>query len=349
MDLRDEITRRMWRFHYEGGGDICRIMQLVRDGLIVNFDARNEKSWAIRHGKFVFINEHGIVSSRFDVVTETSGRIQLVGPHLLGDRRFNVVLTSYLAYNPSLPDQASCHIRVELGRSAKSLVITLNSRGFCYNGDTRQTNLEMTGFGPSLGLDTIHIAEHEGRCAWYADKIEYLTKTLAPLFAGYQQLFFIGMSSGGYGAILLAERLAGSVTAQCISISINPQTTLLKKHYEEIAKRFPPRLLPLGIADDALLACVKEHLHLPDIISSGPGLVSHNIFFDSGNGAECYYAALLEGVRGCHMIGIPLGLTHPQGIGRIYEMNMPHQIAKDAIMALEINVQEQLNQQDERH
>ncbi len=333
MDLRYEVIRRVWRFHYLDGKDVWWLMQLAPNGTILNYDHPNERNWTIDAGDVCLLNESGEVSSRFDVVTEKDCRIQLVGQHILSDPPVKVALTGYHPYTTNLPSRLCCHVRSEIGRPSDVLVVALNGRGYCFDGNIKHTQFEITGFGPSLDADTVHIAEHEKRCAWYADKADHVAERIRAISTGYRHVLFIGLSSGGYGAILLAEKLAESIIPQCTSIAINPQTSLLAEHLESVAQKTPARLQPPTISEEARQNCVEEYLHLPSLVSSGPGAAKHNIFFDSENPAESYHASLLEDLPTCRLIGLPLGLGHALGSAHIYQTALPKKLAQEIIAA----------------
>ena len=64
MDLQTEIIRRVWSFEFFEGRSICWLIQLAANGAVLNYDHRNERSWAIDDGNLINAVPHVQVQHR---------------------------------------------------------------------------------------------------------------------------------------------------------------------------------------------------------------------------------------------------------------------------------------------
>jgi hypothetical protein len=323
MDLEREIARRVWRFGRTDGTQLHWLIQLAPGGKVVNLDQSSDAAWAVHAGNLIFLDESGVVTTIFDTVTEHEGRLQLVGRLLRqSPQDARCTLTSWRPFDPTLPLTASFHARTDIS-GGPLLVVTLNGRGRCFHGDWRHTDFEMTGLAPSLGADALMLAEAEQRCAWYADKADAVLEEIrAALRPRHRAVAAVGTSAGGYGAVLLAERLAAArPDLKVLSVAINAPTSLLKADLETVWRDVPRRFIPPWIAPDAFGYCLPRDHDLR--LSAEAGLARHFFFFDSGNPAEQFFAERMRDVPNCTLLGFQLNLAHAEGAGALYHSGEP--------------------------
>ena len=323
MDLEREIARRVWNFGRADGHEFRWLVQLAPGGKIVNHSHPNEAAWAINDGTLVFLNEANEVTTVFDTASQHEGRLRLEGRFFQAGNEYPLhTLTSWRPFDPSLALANAFHARSEHS-GGSTLVVTLNGRGRCFDGDWRRTEFEMAGLAPSLGADALLVLEAEQRCAWYADKADaVLEEVRSALRPRHHAVALVGMSAGGYGAVLVAERLAAARPDLTVSsVAINATTSLTRSDQETVWRDVPSRFIPPWISPDALAHCLPRDQDLR--VCAQAGLARHFFFFDSGNPAERFYSERMHDNLNCTLIGIELDMAHAEGCAALYRSGEP--------------------------
>jgi hypothetical protein len=334
MDLRHEIERRAWRFRRSDGTILAWLMQFAPDGSSVMHDHPNEARWIVDDDALLFHHEDGRVSTRFAVDREDDGRLHLAGRFLLDDTGTIHELVGRPPFDPSVPRLASCRIRTDLYRDTRALLVTLNGGGGCFSADQQRVGYELSGLAASLGADCIQVAEREDSCAAYADKTGTILDVIEGLLCRrYRTIVFAGFSSGGFGAILLAELFGARHPGHRIaSVAVNAPTSLRPAHLDHLWKHVPARYLPPWVTPRARAVIPSEFLDPASLSRShGHHGASHHLVYDRGNPAEAYYADILSGAFRSRLSGVDLGLTHGAGITALLGLGLHERIASDVI------------------
>ncbi len=334
--LQAEILRRVWRFHRSDNSELCWLLQLAPNGLIINYNCRNEARWSFDGNDLLFLDEDGRASTKFIFNEVSDDHIFMTGQYLFAPDEPPIhALTSWRAFNPLLAPRYGFHLSSNL-TGQRRLIITLNGRSRCFDGTAKHTEFEMQGLAKRVGADTVSVAERDSRVCWYGDKFELIAAHIAKFADGYESVAVVGLSAGGFGAILVAEALATHLRrTRVVSIAVNAQTSLLEQDTVPIYE-MPRRFIPPVIAPDAREA-VPSHVHsAAQFIASRSGSpATHTIVFDSGNPAETHFASLLANTPRCQLVGHYIRSEHAQSCDMLYRSGVVARAVADSLDRLE--------------
>lgn len=307
------ILDGVWRLKDTSGNTLQQSLRFHSDGDIDGSSHPNESFWKI-DGDLLYIFDNNMQPvSVFDEFFELgNGFYQFLGSFSgsQGNRK-NIILESLSDKNKvSLSEFA---VEAKLGKKTQKLLVQINSVATVYDGNNHKR--EFNYLTNLAGIDIVRISQSLP-LYWYCNILNELEHIISGyIHMGYDQVFILGSSAGGYASLMLAEKLASRFTqTEFTTFTINPQTTLEKNVIDEILIKYDGYFIHQDIIDHSLLArrqdastSVSEFLKVPK------SNINHQISYDSLNPVEVHYCNLLKSSSRVYMHEYNLGVSHGQG------------------------------------
>ncbi len=335
MITAEELIERSWRFSRSTGEVIAADLRFEQDGSFSG-DMIGETGWAIENGALVLSLGDGTVTNRFDRRHLVSGNLtRLCGKFVMAPGQ-----SIYHFLDPSAAQapmrESRFNVSMSLSGESDTVLVIFNSAGRPSEGP--YTRWEFFDLPIALGLDHVRIAEVRSPTVYYTDKLLRLQSMLHAIIAGtYRRVVLIGMSSGAYASLLLAERLCRILPDTSFrTFVINPQTAHSQRHRDFITQHVPYGLAAELLTDQAVGMAGRAEIDL-EIAVLGDSCHRHNVrhtmFYDSENMAEAYYVSLVAGLPGFETRPVPLGLSHVEGTIEIFNRNLVQDAVSDYVLA----------------
>ena len=328
----DLLLRQSWRFGRSDGSIIQPCLTFLPDGSLRPSGAA-EARWAIKDGVMVLYTETGEESTRFARTHRTvGGGCRMTGRFLLNIDAFSYHFLDSLDTEPPLKE-SRLNLSMSLTRESDVLLVTFNSAGRPVEGP--DTHWEFYRLPDEFGLDSIRIAEARSPAMFYLDKTRLLRGIIGSAVAqGYKQVVSVGISSGGYIAMLMAELMCGDhPDVDFFTFVINPQAAHAESHRHFVTRYTRFGWTPLLLTDQAMSLRDVEATDLAVLMTTKQkwrGNVHHAVYYDAGNLAEAYHASLIGSQPGVSLYPQELEMPHHLGAAAIYEKRLVH----DAVGAL---------------
>ena len=303
-----ELLPPLWRITGEDGQALARSLRFLSDGRLLGAADERLARWELSEGKLLVAPAAGEASCTFDRRELRRRRDTMLGVSVLSNGE--------VALSADLDDLLSVG---SLARPSGPLLVAFNSNEHPFDGHG-YPDWEFEDCVTRTNSDFVMFAERDDPPFWFLNKTARVLTRLRQLPAsGYQELVFVGQSSGGFAAILFAELLSYEFPACRIrSITVNPQTTHGSEHEQSIRAAAAPEMLPRFVEPDTLMqkdcgvADIRELVRMSK--RKRGHLVEHRVLYDDGNAAEAYQAHPIDDLDGFHLQPVTLGLPHAQGI-----------------------------------
>ncbi len=300
----------------------------IFEGRIAGYGDRNERFWELGAGGLTLLDADMRPTSRLDHVGLVGGEPAITGPHLLagGGMHRLLALPQRLAW-PA--DVLPLRILPRLSDPRRPLLVLFNSLGnpLQRDGFVRWEYRRATA-DPSV--DFLRLAETAQPSTWFLRNEAFIRRMLAAAAAGRPRVVLAGNSSGGYAALRQGLWMAQQGLAPDVrTLSVNPQTALSLGHRLRLWSREWDHMLPTSIEDDVLALTGCRHPDLRAGTVCRGCRVSHDVWYDADNPAECAHVGRIAGLPGLRRHPMPLGRVHKDGI---------HVMEQRGIMARAIRV-----------
>lgn len=208
-----------------------------------------------------------------------------------------------------------------LGNCREFLLVTFNSLGKPFSGVLNEW--EMYQLPNHLSVDYLRFSATSTPRTWYADKIDRVYPMLrAAVLMGYRQFVFVGVSAGGYAALLFSEMLGEEFKNISIKTMVFNATLLPgEKHRAQLLKFDEPLRSSLPVSP--LTRSDNGKVDIPDILAdSNCYNILHEIHYDSLNEFETYQIAQIEARNNIRLVPSPLNLPHGLGTIKFYRSGL---------------------------
>lgn len=318
--LVDRLKNTRWRYRNDSNQIFSDNVWLCGDGTISGYDHPNERYWRVDHTGLGFYNEENVKTTDFSFLLNHGDQFRFTGRFLLAqDKIHNHILEYIQGKDENFLSElyAVQHYNVS-HRKSDTLLLIFNSVGNLYNGI--DTNWEFYNLPYRCGTDFIRFSESFPN--WYCDKKELIFKTLENLVQNYRKIISVGMSAGGYAALIYSELLASKCNnTQFFTITLNPQTSLTVEDRRCIIENFKEPYRPAIPTDYALKASELGDLDLNSFLVNQIKNLQHEIYYDSMNKCEQYFISKLNLTR-VRLIGLPMNNDHAEFIRKIYDLGI---------------------------
>jgi hypothetical protein len=304
-------------------------------GRIFGFGHPNERRWSLVDGVLSLLRDDLLPTSRFDRCTTIDGRLTLQGPHLLENGGLHQLRA--VAPLTAWPEPARLAIERRLADPSRPLVVIFNSMGNPL-GENDAVRWEYFRFTADPAIDFLRFAEPLEPASWYLRVHRQVRQALVDASSGRPRIIVAGNSSGGYAAIRFGQWLARlGLSPDIRSISVNPQTAHSLPQRLHLWAREWDHFLPATMRDDVLKLTGRSDVDLAPYLAAVRRRrftsVQHSVFYDCDNPVENYYVGLIADQPGVRLHGMPLGMSHVQGIAEMERRDVMKTALREAVDA----------------
>lgn len=317
----DMLTENAWRLKESNGNILQESLKFQEDGIIIGSSHTNESYWDLGENSLNIKSDKGHITSIFqDFYHLGRNYYQTYGSFddNIKGHTSTIILESISNQEKNFLSEIGMESR--FGKKTGKLIIQFNSVAQPFDGNNHHR--EFNVLTNLLGHDIIRISQSRP-LYWYINKVTELVEILSGFISsGYQEIFLLGSSAGGYIALILSEILALRFPNIVFStFAINPQTTLENSHIEFLYNNFHPDFIPQDVIQtDRLIdkACDTE---VADFLTVEKSNILHYVFYDVNNPVEMYYYNLIKFSQRVELKPYYLGMTHGEGCKTIGDSN----------------------------
>ena len=311
--LKEFLSNTRWRFRTSNGSIISSNLWLSKDGLIRGYSHENEYAWRVENEELMFLNKEEEITSKFGGLI-TKGMGKTFYGYLASDIN-HVHSLEYLS-GESAEFLSELHCVSVIGRANKSLFVFFNGAGTPYDG--MNTRWEFYHLPYRLGVDFVRFSE-SSPVVWYLDKTQQIIGVLQGLVLNYENVVLVGASAGGFASMYFAERLAkDNPQVNFYSQVINPQTTLDVNDRRFVVESWEQPLRPVLPPDFIFNNRDTDVVKISQFLERNLNNVKHNVYYDSQNPCENFYAEQINHPR-VLLCGIPINGGHADSGIKIFE------------------------------
>lgn len=320
MDVVAELLQKnYWRLK-DCSGNILQSQLCFRpDGNIIGSSHANESHWVVQDNKLLILSDKKICTSIFDELFLLGGGFyQALGVFYddyidslcHSNYKTNVILES-VSYHKREILVSELGIESKLGKKTNKLIIQINSVASPFDGNNHKR--EFNYLSTIAGLDLVRVSQSKP-LYWYINMLDELESVLSGYIAsGYDHVFILGSSAGGYASLVLGEMLSSRFTrVNFVTHVINPQTTLEEDDIN-VLKNYDEFFIHQDIINHDRLLEKQSETRVAGFLSIRRDNVIHHVSYDCLNPVEVYYCDLIRFSPRVFLHKYSLGISHGDG------------------------------------